>query len=488
MFYHCRVKQVHLFVRYLCIGIFCLGWVSCANIVSPSGGERDTQAPVMVKTNIPDSSLNFKGGKIVFEFDEFIQVKDVMNQMIVTPLVKTQPKVSVRKKKLTIDIEDSLLEKNTTYSIAMGDAVSDIREGNIYKNLRFTFSTGAYFDSLSLNGKVIEANTGKLDTSSFVLLYTASKKDSAWMQEKPLYILKTDGGNFHFKNLPAKKFKIYALTDANKNAYYDIASERIAFYNSTVEAGDSNEIILYSYVEQEKVDTSTAKKVFAQKQAQVSGKTVASKLNYTLNVDTVNKAKRTFDIYDSLRFIFDKPITKIDETKIRLYQEKTLDASAIVQFDTTKKVITLSTQWVEDASYTLTLFKGFAQDSVGLQTNAIAYTFKTKRKSDYGVLLLKCNKSETDIAILYKNDKEIARKQLTDTLINFGGLVPDNYFISILHDVNKNGKWDAGYYGIDKRQPELVEYYPQPITIKANWENKLDLVMALSKKPKIKGK
>ncbi|MBK7762392.1 MAG: Ig-like domain-containing protein [Bacteroidetes bacterium] len=481
------MKSVQVFLGYIGISIFCLGWLSCANIVSPTGGERDTQAPVMVKTNIPDSSINFKGGKIVFEFDEFIQVKDIMNQMMITPLVKTQPKVSVHKRKLSIDIEDSLLENNTTYHLSMGDAVSDIREGNIYKNLQFTFSTGAYFDSLSLYGKVLDANTGKPDTSSLVLLYAANKSDSAWLNEKPLYMQKTDGGNFNFKNLPNKEFKMYALSDANKNLYYDLASERIAFYHTAVVAGDSNEIRLYSFIEQAKQDTTTSKKVFIQKTAATSTKTATTKLSYSLNVDTTNKTKRTFDINDSIRFVFDKPLALMDETKIRLYQEKTLDASAIVEFDSSKKVITLSTQWVEEASYTLTVLKGFAQDSLGLQAPAMAYTFTTKRKSDYGTLLLRCNKNENDVVLLMKNDKIIAQQKMSDTLIRFNGLIPDNYFISILHDENKNGKWDAGNYKI-KQQPEKVDYYPQPITIKANWENKLDLVMAFDKKPKLKSK
>ncbi|HPI54842.1 MAG TPA: Ig-like domain-containing protein [Chitinophagaceae bacterium] len=111
-------------------------------MVSPTGGPKDETSPLLKKRSLADSAINFKGGKIEFEFNEFIQIKDIQNQLVITPLLKTNPKVSVHKRTLTVNIDDSLLEKNTTYSISLGNAVQDLREGNIYDNLYFTFSTG----------------------------------------------------------------------------------------------------------------------------------------------------------------------------------------------------------------------------------------------------------------------------------------------------------------------------------------------------------
>jgi hypothetical protein len=143
---------------------------ACANISAPTGGAKDVTAPKLRNRTIKDSLLNYTGGKIQFEFDEFIQLKDIQNQLVVTPLLKTKPSVTSHKKTATIYLSDSLLEKNTTYQISLGTAIQDLHEGNAANNIGFTFSTGSYFDSLSLKGNVIDAYTGKADTSAWVLL------------------------------------------------------------------------------------------------------------------------------------------------------------------------------------------------------------------------------------------------------------------------------------------------------------------------------
>ncbi|KXK41530.1 MAG: hypothetical protein UZ11_BCD004001922 [Bacteroidetes bacterium OLB11] len=146
-----------------------------------------------------DSTLKFKGGQFIFEFDEFIQLKDVDKEVIITPLLKSKPKISANKKSLTIAIPDSLLLPKTTYNISLGSAVQDLRESNVFKGFHFTFSTGSYFDSLFLKGVVFDAETGQPDTSSLVMLYLSQAGDSAIFQTKPLYVQKKNQGHFEFK-------------------------------------------------------------------------------------------------------------------------------------------------------------------------------------------------------------------------------------------------------------------------------------------------
>ena len=97
-----------------------------------------------------------------------------------------------------------------------------------------------------------------------------------------------------------------------------------------------------------------------------------------------------------------------------------------------------------------------------------------------------CKQDESIVVELLKNEKVISRKNTSDTIVSFSLLHPDNYQIRILHDANKNGKWNTGSFWKEKHQPERVELYNSPITIKANWENKIDLELALTKKPNAK--
>lgn len=87
---------------------------------------------------------------------------------------------------------------------------------------------------------------------------------------------------------------------------------------------------------------------------------------------------------------------------------------------------------------------------------------------------------------LMKNDQVIARKKVTDSLVVFSFLSPDTYVLRLLHDENNNGVWDTGSFFGEKKQPELVDLLPAAITIRANWENKIDVDANRTKKPVLK--
>lgn len=87
---------------------------------------------------------------------------------------------------------------------------------------------------------------------------------------------------------------------------------------------------------------------------------------------------------------------------------------------------------------------------------------------------------------LMKNDQVIARKKVTDSLVVFSFLSPDTYGLRLLHDENNNGVWDTGSFFGEKKQPELVDLLPAAITIRANWENKIDVDANRTKKPVLK--
>jgi hypothetical protein len=111
--------------------------------------------------------------------------------------------------------------------------------------------------------------------------------------------------------------------------------------------------------------------------------------------------------------------------------------------------------------------------------------FKTKRQTDYGILTIKHKFDKNNIVEVLLNDKVIQRKNMIDTVSTFTLLNPGNYQVRILYDENRNSVWDTGSLFPTKIQPEIAEFFPNEITIKANWENKIDLRLVDSKKPKL---
>ena len=119
---------------------------------------KDTIAPVLKLSEPKNFSTNFKGNTIKLQFDEYVKMKDVNKQMIISPPMKTQPLLSpmAASKEIKITIKDTLLE-NTTYSLNFGNSIQDNNEGNSYQQFKYIFSTGTYIDSLELNGTIKDA-------------------------------------------------------------------------------------------------------------------------------------------------------------------------------------------------------------------------------------------------------------------------------------------------------------------------------------------
>jgi hypothetical protein len=207
---------------------------SCAKVVAPTGGPKDTTPPKLVRSTPAFRSTNFKGKEVIITFNKFIQpLKDANNQVIISPPPEKQPEMRLKGKSIVIKFGEDL-KPNSTYNIYFGDAIQDLNESNIKKNFYFTFSTGEKIDSLELRGRVNNAETGLPEKDVFVELYTGTT-DSLPMKERPFYVGKSNTyGDFTIKYLANKSYKLFALKDANSNLKYDLPTEMIAFDSNPV--------------------------------------------------------------------------------------------------------------------------------------------------------------------------------------------------------------------------------------------------------------
>ncbi len=206
---------------------------SCANIVSPTGGEKDIIPPKILKTIPGNYTTNFKGDGFRLYFDEFSQVKDESKNLIISPAFKIRPELKLKGKSLIVSFKDTL-HKNTTYNFNFGNAIQDITEANPLSNYQFIFSTGNALDSMEIQGKVSDALTLSPVKDAFVMLYDRFE-DSIPYKESPLYLAKTaEDGTYHLHFLGHGPYKIIALLDKNSNYMFDGAEENIAFSTDSI--------------------------------------------------------------------------------------------------------------------------------------------------------------------------------------------------------------------------------------------------------------
>lgn len=453
--------------------------VGCANILPPLGGYRDSLPPVLVKASPPDSSKNFKETRITLTFDEFVTLDNILQNLIVSPVPKTEPLVESHLRTVTIRLKDTL-QPNTTYTLNFGRAIKDVNEGNISKNLTYIFSTGPHFDSLSLSGKVILAETGKPDSTLIVMLHQHGE-DSAVVNEKPRYLARLDSsGNFTFRNLPYGTFYLYALDDQGGGHRYLSEKQKFAFADTPVVMQEMNKpVTLYAFSEEEKPSAGSSGTT-----PQIGLKQKGGSAEKRFRMQT-NLTNGQLDLLNNLTIGFEQPLKNLDTSMIHFSR----DSSYIpitgyqVSMDTSKKKLTLQYKWEENTFYHVIAEKSFAEDTLGrglLKTDTIS--FKTKKLSDYGSLIIRFRNldlTENPVLLFVQNNSVVKSIPLSSATLNQSVFLPGDYELRILHDRNKNGKWDTGQFFGKHIQPEIVEpVRSRPkLTVKPNWDNEFDIQM-----------
>ncbi len=213
---------------------------NCANRGRPEGGPKDVTPPKIIKSIPENYTTNFKGDEIEIYFDEFIKIKDLQKQLIISPPMNTQPNVTPlggASKYITIKIYDTL-QPNTTYAFNFGNSITDNNEGNPYPYYRYVFSTGDYIDSLTVKGNIVDALLKQPETFVNVALYEVDStySDSIVYKDKPKYITNTLDSltTFTIENIKPGTYKLIALKDNNSDNKFQQKTDQIAFHEGFI--------------------------------------------------------------------------------------------------------------------------------------------------------------------------------------------------------------------------------------------------------------
>ncbi|MDR2362182.1 MAG: Ig-like domain-containing protein [Prevotellaceae bacterium] len=224
----CFTFTLHAFALALLVASF----GRCASTqTGPSGGLKDTIPPVLLKTTPAQGAVRFDGKKIVLTFDEYIALKDVAKNVVVSPPSLQRPVVQRRGKNIQVIFQDDTLRADRTYTVDFGGSLADNNEGNLYPPFRFVFSTGDIIDSMAFTGVLRDAYTMETLEGATVLLHE-TLTDSAVYTALPVAVARTDGwGYFSIQHIAPRLYRMYAIEDKNSNYRYD-PGERIAFLDS----------------------------------------------------------------------------------------------------------------------------------------------------------------------------------------------------------------------------------------------------------------
>ncbi len=449
----------------------------CANIVPPTGGPRDSLPPVLLTAEPTMRAVRVDGKKIILTFDEYIDLKEIRNNLIVSPVPKVMPQVTSHLKVITIEMKDTL-QPNTTYALNFGKAVTDVNEGNVLRNFTYVFSTGRYVDSMHYSGRVIMAYTGKADSTLIAMLHD-KLYDSAVAKERPRYIARLDSsGNFTFSNIHPGVYDLFALKDETGLHEYTSKAQIFAFADSPIDInGSAPSLLLYAYEDTSGFSKPAKKPLLPPPPPKKEDKDKPKRLIISGNIPNSQ-----LDLHDSLKLTFGAPLKFYDTTKIRFLVDSFLDITSYHwMMDSTNKKLTLLYAWKPGTPYHLILQKDFAEDTLGGKLLKIdTINFSTKKESDYGNLRLRFRNLELKrhpILLFFSGDKIILSYKIGPSLrYNNRLFIPGEYQLRILYDTNQNGVWDPGDY-YKRRQPEIVVPLKNKVYVKANWDNEIDITL-----------
>lgn len=229
----------------------------CANTTTPpSGGDKDTIPPVLVKVSPLPGSVNVPvhRTKLKFTFNEYVTVKEANNIFLSPPLEK-KPKTRLSGKTLIVSFESDL-DSNRTYTLDLTGAIGDNNEGNMFPGFTLVFSTGSQIDSLCMTGLVQDCNSLKPVKGATVLLYK-DHADSALFLHRPDAAAKTDDwGFFSIRNIQDTLYRVYAIKDANNNNIYEPDNETVAFLDTLYQPRTVFSDSLYEFKKFDMKDTS----------------------------------------------------------------------------------------------------------------------------------------------------------------------------------------------------------------------------------------
>lgn len=508
--------------------------LSCARRGRPEGGPRDFDKPIMVKTEPEFKSLHFDSDEIKIYFDEYVKLKEVSSQLIISPPLKYPPVITplgTPSKRLTIKLRDTLNE-NTTYTFNFGQSIIDNTEGNILENFKYIFSTGDYIDSLRVKGKIKDAFDLEMIENPTLMLYpvTESYHDSIVYSEKPTYVGGTlDSLNWSIDNIKEGTYRLIAMNDMSKNYKYNPKEDRIGFYEEYIQIpGDSivdlvlfKEILPFdpvskasdiskghvvighqgtpedleidilsetpgdftSFYSQDR-ETDTIHFWYKNFEGEemllkVRDRAVMDTIKVRLSKEEIDSlevefsARGTLHLRDSLKIEASVPIVSLDTTKFFFIDQDSLRVPFQYSLSSDKGSVHIDFEKELQKKYVLNMYPGAIEDIFGVQNDSLQLKFKTGKIADYCSLFVNLrNVKEFPIIVDLINERgDLVARQYADQNREFEfGNLRPSRFM-VRIIYDSN---DNGRYDtgsfLDKRQPEEVHYVKSIIEAKANWE------------------
>ncbi len=498
-------------VQRILLGISLLLLFGCAQVGTLSGGGRDVKAPEIVSSTPSMGALNTNPALIRLQFDEFIELKNPIETFRLEP---ADAKISVvlAKKTVLVSLKGEL-NPNTTYSLYIDGGVKDISEGNdsVYQ---FVFSTGSTLDSAKQVYRIGNAYSKKSMTGVTVGLYASDTS------AKPRYLTKSnEEGWASLDYLPVDSFYVKAFLDLNRNGLIDVNEPQDMRFKASIPTNDSLPLLLSTPRELNRMHSFKVlppgmlvghlPEEIALRDVRVNGQLAPL---YRVDRDSIAISLSQFEPgslvistpLDSVALLYTAK-EKATPIKFQVMQpsvgpsitltcnaflDSMIDMKSIQLMRADSSIIPIKSLEVDHNRIQLvpqTWSSGKLKLNIG--ANAIRGLNGTKvlpttldvvcfGQAELGTLIINFkNNPSGKLLLLEKDGKTVASSYYlpgSKKQDSFERLVPGEYHVVLIDDLNGNGVWDA-IRPETKQAAEPVQRYTKIPKVRANWDVEVSL-------------
>ena len=159
------------------------------------------------------------------------------------------------------------------------------------------------------------------------------------------------------------------------------------------------------------------------------------------------------------------PFENIDETKIAIRDKDSVLVNFKTEYDSLKNNYALKFNKTVDNQYKIQMLPNAFSDLFNNTNDTLNYSVRTQTEYKYfNSRIILVNAKYPVIVQLTDSKYEVIAEQYIDKAqpVDFSYLDPKNFYLRVIYDTNKNGKYDTGDY-LKGIQPERVSYHPDII-------------------------
>ena len=183
----------------------------------------------------------------------------------------------------------------------------------------------------------------------------------------------------------------------------------------------------------------------------------------------------TLDPLQNVDISFAEPIDTAYLDSIRFFQR--VDSLReprdfiIRRMPQTMNAFRLYAEWEPGGSYEVEIDTGIFVNIYGTRNEKTVRQLKVRSLESYGYLGVVLHNAGNNavVQLLDGGDKVVKTVNPENGHADFFYVLPGTYYLRMFCDDNGNNQWDTGDYE-SRTQAETVYYYPQPVTVRAQWD------------------